>query len=185
MDNRRGDGYSQLLEPRRGVAFGKMLHTNIEDPNVGLEQKNETFWYKVLEQYNEQAKSNNFVDRTKNMLTGKWTPMNQEVARYGIQTQECLVILKDKHKWKNPDSTNARRNRGRVTDDEPELFGDDELSRPPDKQRIAKSQRYTNSTASSDSNPTMFQEMLQQMETRKLDPKEKNGAVGSRDDDES
>nr|GEU66567.1 hypothetical protein [Tanacetum cinerariifolium] len=40
-------------------------------------------------------------------------------------------FLKDKHKWKNPDSTLARRNRLRVTDDEPEHFGDDVFPRPP------------------------------------------------------
>ncbi|GKB51001.1 hypothetical protein Tco_0901754 [Tanacetum coccineum] len=71
-------------------------------------------------------------------------------------------FLKDKHKWKNFDSTNARRNRHWVTDEEPELFGDDALPRPPDLQRIAKSQRSSNSIASSGSNPTMFQKMLQQ-----------------------
>nr|GFA67018.1 hypothetical protein [Tanacetum cinerariifolium]GFA84863.1 hypothetical protein [Tanacetum cinerariifolium] len=59
----------------------------------------------------------------------------------------------------NPDLTKARRNRGRVTEEEPELFGDDELPRPPNKQRIAKSQLSSNSTASSGSNPTMFQKM--------------------------
>nr|GEX31724.1 hypothetical protein [Tanacetum cinerariifolium] len=82
-----------------------------EDPNVGSEQKNEMLWYKVLDQYNEQAKINKFPIHTKNMLTRKWTPMNREVGR---------------------------RNRGRVTEEEPELFGDDELPRPLDKQRIAK-----------------------------------------------
>ncbi|GJY98836.1 hypothetical protein Tco_0516266 [Tanacetum coccineum] len=63
---------------------------------------------------------------------------------------------KDKHKWKNPDLTNARRNHHRETDEEPELFGADELPRPSDKERIAKSQRATNSTTSSGSNPAMF-----------------------------
>ncbi|GJZ46921.1 hypothetical protein Tco_0600753 [Tanacetum coccineum] len=71
-------------------------------------------------------------------------------------------LEKNTHKWKNPDSRNARRNCHRVTKDEPELFGPDELLRPPDKERIAKSQRSSNSTASSGSNPTMFQEMMQQ-----------------------
>ncbi|GJR90039.1 hypothetical protein Tco_0214050 [Tanacetum coccineum] len=71
-------------------------------------------------------------------------------------------FLKDKHKWNNPESTNARRNRNRVINEEPELFGDDALPRPPGLQRIAKSQRSSNSTASSGSNPTMFQEMMQQ-----------------------
>ncbi|GJU63344.1 hypothetical protein Tco_1245179 [Tanacetum coccineum] len=85
--------------------------------------------------------------------------------------KSALLFLKDKHKWKNPDSTNARLNRGRVIDEKPELFGDDELPRPPDKQRIAKSQRFKSSSASSGSNPTIFQEMLQQQ--YELDRKEK------------
>ncbi|GJU89982.1 hypothetical protein Tco_1302405 [Tanacetum coccineum] len=73
-------------------------------------------------------------------------------------------FLKGKHKWNNPESTNARRTRNWVTNtnEEPELFGDDALPRPPDMHRIAKSQRSSNSTASSRSNPTMFQEMMQQ-----------------------
>ncbi|GJT38968.1 hypothetical protein Tco_0938833 [Tanacetum coccineum] len=91
-------------------------------------------------------------------------------------------FLKDKHKWKNPDSINARRNRHRVTDEEPDLFGDDELPRPPDKEIIAKSKRSSNSAASSGSTPTMFQEMLQQQ--YELDQKRKieriNREVNSR-----
>nr|GEW46344.1 hypothetical protein [Tanacetum cinerariifolium] len=71
-------------------------------------------------------------------------------------------FLKGKHKWNNPESTHARRNRNRVTNEEPELFGDDALPCPPGMHRIAKSQRSSNSTASSGSNPTMFQEMMQQ-----------------------
>lgn len=71
-------------------------------------------------------------------------------------------FLKDKHKWKNPESTLARRNRLRVTEEEPEHFGPDALPRPDGMHRISKSQRSSNSTASSGSNPTMFQEMMQQ-----------------------
>ncbi|GKD72354.1 hypothetical protein Tco_1330636 [Tanacetum coccineum] len=58
----------------------------------------------------------------------------------------------------------ARRNRLRVTEEEPEHFAEDVLPRPPGAQRIAKSQRSSNSTASSGSNPAMFQEMMQQYE---------------------
>nr|GEX11398.1 hypothetical protein [Tanacetum cinerariifolium] len=47
-------------------------------------------------------------------------------------------------------------------DEEPEHFGEDALPQPPGVQRIAKSQRLSNSTASSGSNPAMFQEMTQQ-----------------------
>ncbi|GKE52060.1 hypothetical protein Tco_1487216, partial [Tanacetum coccineum] len=91
--------------------------------------------------------------------------------RSDFKHKSAWAFLKDKHKWKNPDSTNARRYRNRVTDDEPELFGDDVLPRPSGVQRIAKSQRFSNSTTKSGSTPTMFQEMLQQQ--YELDRKEK------------
>ncbi|GJT95775.1 hypothetical protein Tco_1091293 [Tanacetum coccineum] len=174
-----------------------------EDSNIGSEQKNDTFCYKVLVQYNEQAKISKFPSRNKNMSMEKWNPMNREVGRFNSLVNETKTLngennedlmtrieilyksvtgidfkhkrawafLKVKHKWKNPDSTNARRNRGCVTDSKPELFGDDELPLPPNKQRIAKSQRSSNSTASSGSNPTMFQEILQQQ--YELDRKKK------------
>nr|GFB89952.1 hypothetical protein [Tanacetum cinerariifolium] len=58
-------------------------------------------------------------------------------------------FLKGKHKWNNPESKNARRNRHRVTNNEPELFGDDELPCPSGLNRIAKSQLFLKSTASS------------------------------------
>ncbi|GJS55571.1 hypothetical protein Tco_0628933 [Tanacetum coccineum] len=75
--------------------------------------------------------------------------------------KSAWLFLKDKHKWKNPESTLARRNRFRVTDEEPEHFGENALPQPPGEQRIAKSQRSSNSTASFGSNPAMFQEMMQ------------------------
>nr|GEW21987.1 hypothetical protein [Tanacetum cinerariifolium] len=69
----------------------------------------------------------------------------------------------------------CKTNRNRVTNKEPELFGDDALPRPADLHRIAKSQRSSNSTASSDSNPTMFQEIIQQQ--YELDRKEKTKRI--------
>ncbi|GKC04293.1 hypothetical protein Tco_0995903 [Tanacetum coccineum] len=75
--------------------------------------------------------------------------------------KSAWLFLKDKHMWKNPESTLARRNRLRVTNEKPEHFGEDALPRPPGAQRTAKSQRSSNSTASSGSTPTMFQEMMQ------------------------
>ncbi|GJQ93125.1 hypothetical protein Tco_0004264 [Tanacetum coccineum] len=45
--------------------------------------------------------------------------------------KSAWLFLKDKHKWKNPESTLARRNRLRVTDEETEHFGEDVLPRPP------------------------------------------------------
>ncbi|GJW17841.1 hypothetical protein Tco_0025277 [Tanacetum coccineum] len=78
------------------------------------------------------------------------------------RNRQSLKFLepRGKHKWNNPESTQARRNCHRVP--EPELFGDDALPRPPGMHRIAKSQRSSNSSTSSESNPAMFQEMMQQ-----------------------
>nr|GEU95342.1 Gag-Pol polyprotein [Tanacetum cinerariifolium] len=74
--------------------------------------------------------------------------------------KSASIFLKDKHKWKNPESTLARRSRLRVTNKEPEHFREVALPRPPGAQRIVKSQRSSNSTASFGSNPLMYQEMM-------------------------
>nr|GEU33504.1 hypothetical protein [Tanacetum cinerariifolium] len=174
-------------------SLGKRVKT-IAKKRVGSDQKNDTFWYKIHDAYNEQAAKKGFTIRTKNMLTGKWTLMNRDVGKFNSLVNETKAMsrvndenlmtrieilyraheksyfkhksawnfLKGKHKWNNPESTHARRNRNRVTNEEPELFGDDALPRPPGMHRIAKSQRSLNSTASSGSNPAMFQEMMQQ-----------------------
>ncbi|GJR08014.1 hypothetical protein Tco_0790666 [Tanacetum coccineum] len=132
-----------------------------EDPKIGCDQQKDTFWYKILDVYNTEAKRRGFIELTKNMLTGKWTPMNASVQKFNQLVSETLAH--NKHKWTNPESTNARRNRFRVTDDEPEHFGDDVLPRSPGLQRIAKSQRSgSNSTASSGSNPMMYQEFMKE-----------------------
>ncbi|GKE24367.1 hypothetical protein Tco_1435879 [Tanacetum coccineum] len=56
-------------------------------------------------------------------------------------------------------------------DEEPKHFGEDALPRPPGLQRIFKSQRSSNSTANSGSNPLMYQEMMK--EQYELDRKAK------------
>ncbi|GJV96872.1 RNA-directed DNA polymerase, eukaryota, reverse transcriptase zinc-binding domain protein [Tanacetum coccineum] len=114
------------------------------------------------------------------MLTGKWTPMNASVQKFNQLVSKTLAH--SKHKWTNPESTNARRNRFRVTDDEPEHFGDDALPRPPGLQRIAKSQRSgSNSTASSGSNPMMYQEFMK--EQYELDRKAKMQVIEQESED--
>ncbi|GKA13870.1 hypothetical protein Tco_0693516 [Tanacetum coccineum] len=126
-----------------------------EDPKTGCDQQKDSFWWdRDLDSlvYNAEAKKRGFIERTKNMLTGKWTPMNASVQKFNQLVSETLahsgendqdwimrveilykthtgcdfkhksawVFLKGKHKWNNPESTNARRNRFRVTDEEPE-----------------------------------------------------------------
>ncbi|GJY02891.1 hypothetical protein Tco_0361043 [Tanacetum coccineum] len=53
-----------------------------EDPKTGCDQKRDTFWYKIQNVYNTEAKKKGFTERTKNMLTGKWTPMNASVLKF-------------------------------------------------------------------------------------------------------
>ncbi|GJW10934.1 hypothetical protein Tco_1576761 [Tanacetum coccineum] len=121
-----------------------------EDPKIGCDQQKDTFWYKKLDVYNTEAKR-------------RGTEFKHKSA---------WVFMKGKHKWTNPESPNTRRNHFRVTDDEPEHFGDDALPRPPGLQRIAKSQLSgSNSIASSDSNPMMYQEFMK--EQHELDRKAK------------
>ncbi|GJU62170.1 hypothetical protein Tco_1244005 [Tanacetum coccineum] len=141
-----------------------------EDPKTGCDQKLATFWYKILDVYNQEANKKGFQERTKNMLTGKWTPMNAAVMKFNQLYEETLAHSgknNENHMTmigtseKNPESTLQRRSRLRGTDKEPDHFGDDELPRPPGLQRIAKSQRSgSNSTASSGSNPIAYQEFM-------------------------
>ncbi|GJW13276.1 RNA-directed DNA polymerase, eukaryota [Tanacetum coccineum] len=108
------------------------------------------------------------------MSTEKWTPMNREVGKFNSLVNETkamsgendenlmtrIEILQTQVEQSRINT--SKTNRHRVTDPEPELFGDDALPRPPGMHRIAKSQRSSNSSASSGSNPVMFQEMMQQ-----------------------
>ncbi|GJW74488.1 Myb/SANT-like domain-containing protein [Tanacetum coccineum] len=103
---------------------------------VECEQKQRKGSTSRSQETSSNTKRRGYMERTKNMLTGKWTPMNASVQMFNQLVSETLAH--NKHKWKNPESTLARRNRLRVTDEEPEHFGDDALPRPPGLQRIAK-----------------------------------------------
>nr|GEW72077.1 hypothetical protein [Tanacetum cinerariifolium] len=49
-----------------------------EDNNVGRSQKNETFWYRVLNEFNSKI----FQKRTKDMLTSKWHTLNANCQKF-------------------------------------------------------------------------------------------------------
>ncbi|GJT85308.1 hypothetical protein Tco_1067025 [Tanacetum coccineum] len=63
-----------------------------KDPKIGSDQKNDTFWYKILDVYNDQAEKRGFLIRTKNMLTGKWTYMNRKVGKFYSLVNETKVM---------------------------------------------------------------------------------------------
>ncbi|GJW46564.1 hypothetical protein Tco_0078210 [Tanacetum coccineum] len=151
-----------------------------EDPKTGCDQKLATFWYKILDVYNQEANKKGFQERTKNMLTGKWTPMNAAVMKFNQLYEETLA-----HSGENDENHMARvlqLSRLRGTDKEPDHFGDDELPRPPGLQRITKSQRSgSNSTASSGSNPVAYQEFM--AEQYDLDRKAKMQVLSQESED--
>ncbi|GJW66813.1 RNA-directed DNA polymerase, eukaryota, reverse transcriptase zinc-binding domain protein [Tanacetum coccineum] len=128
--------------------------------------------------------SYHLVDETEDEEEPVSTPTSWMTTRRGIRLLKVIGGKKAKNRnhnvetnhariVKNPETTLARRNRLRVTpDEEPEHFGDDALPRPPGLQRISKSQRTSsNSTASSGSNPMMYQEFMK--EQYELDRKAK------------
>ncbi|GJX14051.1 methylesterase 10-like protein [Tanacetum coccineum] len=175
--------------------FGGRFHRNSEDPKNGNDQARDTFLITFSTCTNERAKKWLEGAKTKNMLTGKWTPMNRDVQKFNsIYDQTKLLsgeneddmfarvliffkdqtgrefthrsawlFLKNKFKWKNPESTQARRSRGRVTEEEePEMFGADAIPRPPGAPRKAKVQRSSSSTsATSGSQKEQFTELMQ------------------------
>nr|GEV65338.1 hypothetical protein [Tanacetum cinerariifolium] len=49
-----------------------------------------------LDVYNEEAKKNNYLDRTKNMLMGKCTPMNQDDQKFISLVLETSVMSEEK-----------------------------------------------------------------------------------------
>ncbi|GKD29609.1 hypothetical protein Tco_1240387 [Tanacetum coccineum] len=164
-----------------------------EDPKEGADQQRDTFWYKVMDVYNKEAKRLKYPNRSKNMITGKWTPMNRDVGKFNTIVCETALMsgendkdfmerchmlfkrtwkndfkhsaawnfLKDKHKWKNPDSTNARRNRLRVTEEDPEHLSPRPCHAGRDVTGSKRDQtRSSTPTAMFPFKPVMFQEML-------------------------
>ncbi|GJS45506.1 hypothetical protein Tco_0595627 [Tanacetum coccineum] len=76
-------------EPQETVAVGRWLPVEeellatcyvavLEDNNVGRSQKHETFWYRVLNEFNSKF----FQKRTKDMLTSKWHTLNANCQKF-------------------------------------------------------------------------------------------------------
>ncbi|GJV61776.1 hypothetical protein Tco_1467876 [Tanacetum coccineum] len=66
------------------------------------------------------------------------------------------------YSWQNPESTQARRTRGLVTEDEPKIFGDDAIPRPSVAPQKAKAKRSSSSSATSCSSKAQITELMQQ-----------------------
>ncbi|GJU17460.1 hypothetical protein Tco_1145426 [Tanacetum coccineum] len=81
-------------EPQEPVAAGRWLPVEeellatcyvavSEDNNVGRSQKHDTFWYRVLNEFN----SKKFQNRTKDMLTSKWHTLNVNCQKFNAAEQ--------------------------------------------------------------------------------------------------
>ncbi|GJR69784.1 hypothetical protein Tco_0015849, partial [Tanacetum coccineum] len=94
---------------------------------------------------------------------------NENPVFYNLRAQ-------DKYKWTNPESTQARRTRGRVTgEDEPGMFGEDAIPRPSGAPRKSKSQRSSaNSSATSGSSKNRLTEFFQEQIQLDLEAKKES-----------
>ncbi|GJY42512.1 hypothetical protein Tco_0429782 [Tanacetum coccineum] len=89
-------------EPQEPVAAGRWLPVEeellatcyvavSEDNNVGRSQKHETFWYRVLNEFN----SKKFQKRTKDMLTSKWHTLNANCQKFNAAYERVKRLGKN------------------------------------------------------------------------------------------
>ncbi|GJX08756.1 hypothetical protein Tco_0196688 [Tanacetum coccineum] len=174
-------------EPQEPVAAGRWLPVEeellatcyvavSEDNNVGRSQKHETFWYRVLNEFN----SKKFQNRTKDMLTSKWHTLNANCQKFNAAykrakrlgksgendvdyLKRAQSIYRDEHRgvaFSQEDAWAVLRFHPKwdapeqvdLTGDVPgasqeDLFGHDARPRPPGKQRPAKKSK-SDATAS-------------------------------------
>ncbi|GJT87129.1 hypothetical protein Tco_1068846 [Tanacetum coccineum] len=61
-----------------------------EDRNVGRSQAKDTFWIRVMHEFNRK----NFQKRTKDMLTSKWTTLNHHCQKFNAIYKRCHRLKK-------------------------------------------------------------------------------------------
>ncbi|GJT35552.1 transposon ty3-I gag-pol polyprotein [Tanacetum coccineum] len=163
-----------------------------EDNNVGRSQKHDTFWYRVLNEFN----SKKFQNRTKDMLTSKWHTLNANCQKFNAAykrakrlgksgendvdyLKRAQSIYRDEHRgvaFSQEDAWAVLRFHPKwdapeqvdLTGDVPgasqeDLFGHDARPRPPGKQRPAKKSK-SDATASTggSSASAQFGELMEQ-----------------------
>ncbi|GKC90224.1 hypothetical protein Tco_1150873 [Tanacetum coccineum] len=163
-------------EPQEPVAVGRWLPVEeellatcyvavSEDNNVGRSQKHETFWYRVLNEFNSKI----FQKRTKDMLTSKRQTLNANCQKFNATYKRAKRLGKS---GKNDvDYSKRAQNTPEqvvLTGDVPgatqeDLFGHDARLRPVDKPRPAKKTK-SDATASTGGSraSTQFGELMEQ-----------------------
>nr|GEV72052.1 hypothetical protein [Tanacetum cinerariifolium] len=67
--------------------------------------------------------------------------LRKTTVRQGeFRHRSAWIFLRDKYKWQDPESTIARRTRGQVTEEDPEMFREDAIPRPSGAPQKTKSQ---------------------------------------------
>nr|GEX45637.1 hypothetical protein [Tanacetum cinerariifolium] len=61
-----------------------------EDRNVGRSQAKDTFWVRVMHEFNRK----NFQKRTKDMLTSKWSTLNHHCQKFNAIYKRCHRLKK-------------------------------------------------------------------------------------------
>nr|GEX59248.1 hypothetical protein [Tanacetum cinerariifolium] len=61
-----------------------------EDRNAGRSQAKDTFWVRVMHEFNRK----NFQKRTKDMLTRKWTTLNHHCQKFNAIYKRCHHLKK-------------------------------------------------------------------------------------------
>ncbi|GJW46006.1 hypothetical protein Tco_0077652 [Tanacetum coccineum] len=146
-------------QPDEETLLAKCYVAVSEDRNVGRSQPKDTFWYRVLNEFNRL----NFQKRTKDMLSSKWNTLNHNCQKFNAIYKRCSRLTKSedawellrKHaKWDAPapalvDLTEDEEI-AEVNTDEP--FGADARPRPSGKQRPGKKTKSDISVSTGGSN---------------------------------
>ncbi|GKD76281.1 hypothetical protein Tco_1334563 [Tanacetum coccineum] len=157
-------------EPQETVAVGRWLPVKeellatcyvavSEDNNVGRSQKHETFWYRVLNEFN----SKKFQKRTKDMLTSKWHTLNANCQKFNAAYKRAKRVGKsgenDVDYLKRAQSIYRDEHKGvaRPGASQEDLFGHDARPRPAKKSKSDATASTGGSSAS-----TQFGELMEQ-----------------------
>nr|GEW13846.1 hypothetical protein [Tanacetum cinerariifolium] len=83
-------GVSFRWQPNEKTLLAKCYVAISEDRNVGRSQANDTFWYRVLNEFNRL----NFQKRTNDMLSSKWNTLNHNCQKFNAIYKRCSRLTK-------------------------------------------------------------------------------------------
>ncbi|GJY15910.1 hypothetical protein Tco_0386332 [Tanacetum coccineum] len=130
-------GVSFRWQPDEETLHAKCYVAVSEDRNVGRSQPKDTFWYRVLNEFNRL----NFQKRTKDMLSSKWNTLNHNCQKFNVIYKRCSRLTKsgeselDVMKQARAAYRDENKNTPFTQEDAWKLLRPDAGPRPPGKQR--------------------------------------------------